>query len=431
LSFRRRLTVFFVLIVVVPMIAVAILLVQLSKDSRAGKADARLAANVTTATAVYRDHVDAARRAGRELVAGGSVTRALRSGSPAAARRAAGRAQRQGGLATIVLADTGGETLARAGAPDAVGFASIAVRDGPRRLGSVLASTLPAEAYVAEVRRLTADDVALARGSDQLAASPALRGAAVEPSGDATVGGRELRARSATLPDPEGELVLSILGPRESKGVAGNESLIAIILLAFFALALAFILPLLRDLQSLHDAVAEQAVTDELTGLSNPRRFRELIRKEAGRASRFGRPLSLLMIDLDDFKRVNDEHGHPQGDDVLRAIAEVLRNEARDVDEPARYGGEEFALALPETEAEGALQVAERIRARIEAARVPLARGGGTVSLTTSVGVASTSDGVPADAERLIAAADQALYAAKRAGKNRTERHAHGAPAGA
>ena len=169
---------------------------------------------------------------------------------------------------------------------------------------------------------------------------------------------------------------------------------------------------------ALHELVAEQAVTDELTGLSNNRRFRELISKEAARAERFGHELSLIMLDIDDFKQINDTYGHLQGDKVLRMVGRVLQLESRGVDEPARYGGEEFAVALPETGLEGALDLAERVRARIESEQVPRAGGGGPVSVTASIGVASmpgSADG----GEKLIAAADAALYEAKRAGKNR------------
>ena len=98
---------------------------------------------------------------------------------------------------------------------------------------------------------------------------------------------------------------------------------------------------------NLHELVRRQAVTDELTGLSNHRRFQETLEAELERGARFGQEVGLLMLDVDDFKRVNDSFGHPQGDEVLRAVARVLRDCSRDVDEPARYGGEEMAVILP------------------------------------------------------------------------------------
>ena len=169
---------------------------------------------------------------------------------------------------------------------------------------------------------------------------------------------------------------------------------------------------------ALHELVSEQAVTDDLTGLSNKRRFREVLGKEAARAARFGHQLALLMIDLDGFKRINDTRGHLQGDEVLRRIARVLEVESRAIDEPARYGGEEFAVALPETSAHGAVEVAERIRKRIATAVVTAVDGGAPLKVTASVGVAAmpTSANDPDD---LVRAADAALYEAKRGGKNR------------
>ncbi len=169
---------------------------------------------------------------------------------------------------------------------------------------------------------------------------------------------------------------------------------------------------------ALHEMVSEQAVTDELTGLANNRAFRDTAQKEATRAVRFSHPLSLLMLDIDDFKKVNDTHGHLQGDEVLRRIGSILRAESRGIDEPARYGGEEFVVALPETGSVGAVELAERIRERIEAEDVPFIGRDGVMRITASLGVASIPDSA-ADVPALVAAADAALYAAKRGGKNR------------
>ena len=140
--------------------------------------------------------------------------------------------------------------------------------------------------------------------------------------------------------------------------------------------------------------------------------------KEAARAERFDHELSLIMLDIDDFKQINDTYGHLQGDKVLRMVGRVIQMESRGVDEPARYGGEEFVVALPETGIEGALDLAERVRARIESEQVPRVGGSGTVSVTASVGAVSMH-GSDNGAEALIAAADAALYEAKRDAKNR------------
>jgi diguanylate cyclase (GGDEF)-like protein len=172
----------------------------------------------------------------------------------------------------------------------------------------------------------------------------------------------------------------------------------------------------------LHETVQRQAVTDELTGLFNHRRFQEVMTAEVERARRYGHELGLIMLDIDNFKSVNDAHGHLTGDNVLRAVARVLRQSSRDVDEPARYGGEEMAVALPLTDLEGAYQFAERVRGRIEALELPLANGDGTLKVTASFGVASLSTAGAANKGALVAAADAALYEAKRSGKNRTVR---------
>ncbi len=170
----------------------------------------------------------------------------------------------------------------------------------------------------------------------------------------------------------------------------------------------------------LHETVQRQAVTDELTGLFNHRRFQEVIAVEVERAKRFEQPLGLIMLDLDDFKTVNDRYGHLQGDQVLREVARILLDTSREIDEPARYGGEEMAVALPQTDLEGASLFAERLRARIESLEVPMVRGGdGVVRITASVGAAALPQSSGPDKDALVQAADAALYRAKRLGKNR------------
>jgi diguanylate cyclase (GGDEF)-like protein len=171
----------------------------------------------------------------------------------------------------------------------------------------------------------------------------------------------------------------------------------------------------------LHETVERQAVTDELTGLFNRRRFQEAMATEVERSKRFGQPVGLVLLDLDDFKAVNDTYGHQQGDLVLREVARVLRETSREIDEPARYGGEELAVVLPGTDLEGAYNLAERVRAGIEQLALPLLDGDGALRVTASFGVA-TLPGSADDMRELVAAADEALYRAKRAGKNRTVR---------
>jgi diguanylate cyclase (GGDEF)-like protein len=172
---------------------------------------------------------------------------------------------------------------------------------------------------------------------------------------------------------------------------------------------------------SLHEVVQRQAVTDELTGLYNHRRFQEALADEVERSRRFGQPVSLIMLDIDNFKQVNDTHGHQQGDLVLQEVARILRENSREIDAPARYGGEELAVVLPQTDIEGAHQLAERVREGIEALALPLLEREGTMEVTASLGVSSLRD-AGASPRELVAAADAALYRAKRAGKNKTVR---------
>jgi diguanylate cyclase (GGDEF)-like protein len=169
----------------------------------------------------------------------------------------------------------------------------------------------------------------------------------------------------------------------------------------------------------LHYQVRRQAVTDELTGLANHGRFQELLRTEIEQVRRYHHPVGLIMLDLDNFKSINDRYGHPQGDVVLKHVARIFRENSRDADAPARYGGEELALILPHTELEGAHAIAERVRAAIAAVRIPRIDGQGVLQITASLGVAASTEG---DKDALIADADAALYEAKRQGKNRTVR---------
>jgi diguanylate cyclase (GGDEF)-like protein len=166
--------------------------------------------------------------------------------------------------------------------------------------------------------------------------------------------------------------------------------------------------------------LADLSTLDGLTGLYNYREFRRRLSAEVERSWRYGRSFALLILDIDNFKAVNDTHGHLAGDEVLRALATLMRRAVRPNDQVSRYGGEEFAFILPETPAAGALVVGERLRTLIAAQAITLTSGQ-AVSLTVSIGVADHPDDAQSE-DRLIAAADHALYAAKNAGRNRIRR---------
>jgi len=611
-SFRGRLTLFFLLIVVLPMIALAVLVTQVETQSGNGKADARLASGLQVSLAVYRRDVARAKVAATQLGRSVALANALRSGDRSQIGSTTRSLARQHSVPALVLRDPQGRTLAIVGSRNPAPAYRLNLRGPNGDVGSLVVSTTTPKAYVAEIHRLTGRGVALLGPDGPIASTLRIGGASLPASGhtaDVEIASHKVRAGTTTLPGP-GPMRLALFGPTEPGGFFGSSPLVAGVLVLFFAVALVFVAMLLRALAgqvaamleaargigegdfsrtvpvvgsdemaglasefnkmsgrlsaqmeelrrqqveidrsvrrigeafasgldrqgllqvvaetalgacgaeygtialsgregaeaeageandalqdvavaaegqalrsddlvawdeeglcalasplrrlgdppenvgvmtvaragesfssaeqdvflylvgqvsasieniALHEMVSEQAVTDELTGLSNNRRFRELISKEAARAQRFGHELSLIMIDIDDFKRVNDTYGHLQGDDVLRMIGKVLDAESRGVDEPARYGGEEFAVALPETGMEGAAGLAERIRARIESEAVARLDGKGTLKVTASVGAATMPESA-ATAQELIAAADAALYEAKRAGKNR------------
>ncbi|UCF80925.1 MAG: diguanylate cyclase [Acidobacteriota bacterium] len=173
---------------------------------------------------------------------------------------------------------------------------------------------------------------------------------------------------------------------------------------------------------TMYEQIERSAVTDSLTGLYHHRHFRETLQKEIQRAGRFHQTRSLLFLDLDNFKEVNDSLGHLHGDMVLVEVSEILKRCIRTIDIAARYGGEEFAVLLPETDRYGAYVVGERIRRSIEEHFQAREKEGARYSLTLSGGVACYPDDAVA-VEELIARADAALYQAKGAGKNQICAH--------
>src|SRR4051794_4685153 len=220
-----------------------------------------------------------------------------------------------------------------------------------------------------------------------------------------------LRARSGAGSDVNYVCVISIV--RRGEGFSHSERDLFAYLTAQAAVSI--------ENANLHETAQRLAVTDELTGLFNVRHFQEALENEVERSRRFNSPVGLAMLDIDNFKRVNDTYGHQQGDVVLVEVARALRSLSRDIDEPARYGGEELAVILPQTDLVGAELLAERMRTAIADLVIKRLDGQGVLQITASFGVASFPESADGR-ESLIAAADAALYRSKHGGKNQVQR---------
>ena len=175
---------------------------------------------------------------------------------------------------------------------------------------------------------------------------------------------------------------------------------------------------LAMELEARHARLAELAHSDALTGLHNRRAFDERLAGELERAERYARPLGLMVIDVDRFKRVNDDLGHAVGDALLRRLGKLLSEQVRAPDSAFRYGGEEFVVLTPETDAHGASRLAERLRTAFPAASAETEAGRQTISLGVAASDALPS---PVTTESLFRAADEALYRAKESGRDRVE----------
>jgi diguanylate cyclase (GGDEF)-like protein len=167
-----------------------------------------------------------------------------------------------------------------------------------------------------------------------------------------------------------------------------------------------------------HAEIEKLAVTDGLTGLFNHRHFQERLSQEFSRLERFSEPISLLLIDIDYFKKVNDAYGHPVGDAVLKGVADKIRKTVRTIDIPARYGGEEFAVILLNTDAKGAMNMAERLRKTVM--NTEFSSEQKPFHVTISIGISTYAEGIKEGREEFIERADKSLYYAKRNGRNRS-----------
>jgi diguanylate cyclase (GGDEF)-like protein len=227
-------------------------------------------------------------------------------------------------------------------------------------------------------------------------------------AGDPESGGAPLSVSLGTGGEHDGSLLIY---PHLERPFTDNEGRLAHWLGAQASIAL--------ENARLHRTVEQQAITDDLTGLANRRRFSESLGLEVSRAERFGGSLALVLADLDDFKRVNDLYGHQVGDDVLRRFAELMRESVREFDLAVRHGGEEFAILLPETDLEGGARLGERLAESLRATSFTN-RAGESFTVTSSFGVAAFPSA--GSAEQLMLTADRALYRAKKEGKNRVIR---------
>ena len=416
MSFGRRLVLFFVLIAIVPTAALIAILLFVSQDSQRGKADARIAAGLQTAMAVYRERVADARGEATALARSPALAVAIR-GDRSQLRAWVGEVAHRPGVARLEVMDTAGSERATSGSPDAVAFARIGLTEGGRTVGALRLSTTTAGQYVDEVKRLTGRQLVVWRGDQVLAATvtPPTRTLDDDETADVRAGGSDYRGHQVSLSEADGESLL-ILGPKEGSGLFGLGRPALGILIWFLVTALALAWALATTLTRLHRRVETQAVTDPLTGLWNRRYMAESLEREAARALRFGHEVSLIIIDIDDFKQINDRLGHLQGDIVLGKVADVVREATRTIDVAARYGGDELALILVETGREGASMLAERLIERMRETTVPR-RDGGSMGVSISVGVATVPDSADG-LESLVDAADHALLRAKRAGKN-------------
>jgi diguanylate cyclase (GGDEF)-like protein len=414
------------LIVLVPMLALFLLLVFVSESEQEDQADARLRAAVETAVAVYSDRVAEAASRGRALAADPALTAGLEPGNRAALRAFA-RGALSPELAAVEIRDPQGEPLARAGSDLAIAFAEMTLQRGGSPAGTLRTSTTTAPEFAEEVKRLTGRDAVVIRDGAALAGtvealpppdemSDAERELTVPgTTTDAELGGREYRARTQLLDSQDGESVL-VLGPREEGGLLTVPSLGGALLLVLLLVATGVAYTMARTLTQLHDRVASEAITDPLTGLYNRRRLQESLSREVDRATRFGHELALLIVDVDEFKAINDTRGHPAGDAVLQAVSNTLREMTRTIDIGIRYGGDELAMIVIETGLDGGERLAERMRAGVAGLAID-AGSGGPVRATVSIGVAAVPDSAK-EMEALVFAADQALLEAKRAGKN-------------
>jgi len=228
------------------------------------------------------------------------------------------------------------------------------------------------------------------------------------------------RALEGMTPDAFPETLrqgIAALLARQAIGDQFTQAVIGVSLLAGLACMAGWLVDQNRNQQRRHE---REATTDGLTGVGNYRSMMEALSAEIARAGRFSGRIGFLMLDLDGLKRYNDTYGHQVGDAILRAVAQTIRDQARDVDRVCRYGGDEFAVILLEATREETLSAAERLQEAVASVQAPLPAGGAEARVTVSIGGCLYPDD-GATPQELVAAADAALYQAKLQGKNRVQ----------
>lgn len=410
MTFRKRLATLFVVVIVVPVATLTGILLLVSSDARDTEADASLNTGLHVARAVYSAAVQEAKESATAIASSPRLAAAVeREDRGAVAAIVSAAARSNPGLSVSVFSSRR-VPLTAAGDPFVIGLAGAA---GPDGRFMVEVGRLSAGALVKRLERITGLRAAVYDGEARLA------GLASDPhgippprdSGSVVVDGAETRARTDAL-DGVRNIRVTMFAPAGLSGFSLSSQALA--LLAVFVLAvLAIAGSLAFELYGQHSRLRVQAARDPLTGLWNRRQLRRTLEREEARAERYGQHLSLLILDVDGFKEINDTHGHPAGDAVLERLAELIRAETRSIDEGARYGGDEMALVLPETGRAGAKILAERLRRRVGAQLGDVAG-----DVTISVGVATIPE-CAEDVESLIESADSALLEAKRAGRDR------------
>lgn len=240
---------------------------------------------------------------------------------------------------------------------------------------------------------------------------------------DSALGGARFLARSTAALALAGVLVAAANGFEAQPYTGLLEMLGTLPILVLYPMTVGFITyRLARRVRDQNRLLSEISRTDGLTRLLNRRYWEEAVANEFAHCRRNGQRAALLMLDIDHFKAINDRHGHPTGDEVIRKLGTILRDTLRQQDVPGRYGGEEFGIVLPDTGAAGAEAIAERVRKRIEGAT--LSASG--IRATVSIGIAEL-DAQDREHSVWIAHADRALYAAKERGRNRSVRYQAGA----